>query len=115
MRYFKPKNGRLPSYSTVRRVLLGISFDDLSDKFYRWAKDYIKVDVGDWLSIDGKAIRGTVSNGTTSEQNFISLIPIFCESSGSISTILETSKGRDETRTVSVSDNCTAPLLLGQS
>jgi len=84
IKYFKPKHGRLASYSTVRRVMIGIDYDDLNDKFYNWAKDYVKVAIGDWLSLDGKAIRGTVSNGKTSKQKFLSLISVFCEKSGSV-------------------------------
>ena len=32
----------------------------------------------DWVSIDGKAIGGTVHDENTSEQSFISLVSLFC-------------------------------------
>lgn len=87
IKYFKPNKNRLASYSTIRRVMSGIKYDDFTNKFYQWAKDYIQIDKGDWLSVDGKAIRGTVSNGNNNYQEFVSLISVFNEKTGSVLTV----------------------------
>jgi len=87
LKYFKPKKNRLPSFSTVRRVMQEIDYEDFTMKFYYWATGYVDIEKGDWLSLDGKAIRGTVTNGNSSEQRFISLISVFSEKSGQILSV----------------------------
>ena len=80
LKYFKPKGGRLPSFSTVRRVIKGVDFNDFTEAFYIWSKDYIEIKKGDWLSIDGKAIKGTFDKNDIKRQHFINLVSIFSES-----------------------------------
>jgi hypothetical protein len=87
LKYLKPKKDRLPSFSTVRRVMQEIDYEDFTKGFYDWAVEYVEIEKGDWLSLDGKAIRGTVTNGTSSEQNFVSLISVFSEKSGQILSV----------------------------
>ncbi len=87
LKYFNPKKSRLPSFSTVRRVMQEINHEDFTTKFYDWAVQYVEIQKGDWLSLDGKAIKGTVSNGTSSEQKFISLISVFSEKSRQILSV----------------------------
>ena len=84
IRYFKPKKGRLPSFSTVRRVMMNIDFENFTYTFYQWSKKYVSIEKGDWLSIDGKAIRGTFSKSDTCKQDFISLISVFSDKRGTI-------------------------------
>ncbi len=84
IRYFKPSKNRLPSYSTVRRVIKGIDFDELTMAFYYWSKDYISIQKGDWLSLDGKAIKGTFNTNNMKQQHFINLISVFSDKSGTV-------------------------------
>jgi hypothetical protein len=74
----KPKKGILPSFDVIREVLISIDFDALSKQFYNWSKQYIKVSKKEWLSIDGKAIRGTVTDKSTINQSFVSLVSLYC-------------------------------------
>ena len=74
----KPKKGILPSFDVIREVLIGIDFADFSIQFHNWAKQYINITDNEWVSIDGKAIGGTVSNGCSIDQNFISLVSLYC-------------------------------------
>lgn len=53
-----PKD-RLPSYPTVRRVLIKIEQDKFALIFERWMSKYIKIEDNKWVSVGGKAIRGT--------------------------------------------------------
>lgn len=57
--YFKPKKGRLPSFPTVRRVLINVEQDKFALVFERWMSKYLKKVDNKWISVDGKAIRGT--------------------------------------------------------
>ena len=59
LEYLKPKKDRLPSYPTVRRILMGIDTDKFREIFDKWMLGYLELKDGDWISIDGKAIRGT--------------------------------------------------------
>jgi len=75
--YLKPKKDRLPTFHTIRRVLMNLDFDSFSRQFYLWSKSYIEIQSGEWLSIDGKAIGGTVTNYSSSYQSFINLVSVF--------------------------------------
>ena len=59
LEYLKPKKDRLPSYPTVRRILIKIEQDEFALIFERWMSKYIKSEDNNWVSVDGKAIRGT--------------------------------------------------------
>ena len=74
--YLKPDKDRLPTFYTVRRVLMNISYEELSKQFYQWSKSYIEIKSWEWLSIDGKAIRGT-SNKHANYQDFVNMVSIF--------------------------------------
>ena len=73
---------KVPSYVTIRDVLLRIDFDKLVESFNQWAEQYVSMCKGDTKSIDGKAIGGTVSNCSNSYQNFISLVSVFASQRG---------------------------------
>jgi hypothetical protein len=78
LEHFKPKEERLPSFYTVRRVLLGIDFQEVSRQFHKWALQYVSIGEGEWVSIDGKALGGTIAHPTNSHQAFISLVSLYC-------------------------------------
>ena len=87
IKHFKPEKNRLPSYSTVRRVIQGIDFNDFTMIFYEWSKNYIEIKKGDWLNIDGKAIKGTFDKNNIKRQHFVNLISIFSEQTGTILSV----------------------------
>ena len=70
-----------PSYSTFRRVMLGLDFTAFAELFNRWASSYVDIQPGEWLSSDGKSIRGSVSHYNSSQQDFISLVSVFTQKS----------------------------------
>lgn len=74
----KPKKGVLPSFDVIREVLIGIDFTEFSKQFHHWAKQYVPISHKEWVSIDGKAMRGTVTNGSSIDQNFINLVSLYC-------------------------------------
>ena len=73
---------RLPSYSTLRRVLLALNFNDLSLAFMNWARQHLPIEDGEWLAADGKSLHSTVTDGKTAQQNFTTIVSIFSHKRG---------------------------------
>lgn len=78
LKELQPKKSRLPSFDTVRRVIQGIDFSMISKQFQDWALQHVSLCDEDWVSIDGKAISGTVKNAGTPHLQFVSLVSIYC-------------------------------------
>lgn len=72
---FKPKKDRLPSFSTIRRVMGKIDFDELCCIFQEWADHNIVIQEREWISLDGKSISGTFPEET---HQFVNLVSLFC-------------------------------------
>src|SRR3989344_970180 len=72
---FKPKKDNLPSYSTIRRVMNKVNFDELCALFEEWATNNIIIKKKEWISLDGKSISGTFPEET---QKFVNLVSLFC-------------------------------------
>jgi len=82
--YFKPKKDRLPTFFTIRRILLVMDFGAFSAAFYNWAIASGFLNGGDLVSVDGKAIRGTVIDGKGSKQDFINLVSFYASERGMV-------------------------------
>ena len=78
-----PKD-RVPSYSTMRRVMMRVNFDELTRIFNCWANQYIELSEREWLATDGKSIRGTVIDYSNAYQAFVSVVSIFSSKQGVI-------------------------------
>jgi len=57
--YLGIEKKRLPTFATTRRVLMEIDHQEFSDVFEKWMSHYLKKEKKQWVSIDGKAIKGT--------------------------------------------------------
>jgi hypothetical protein len=68
---------RCPSDSTFRRVMMGIDFTDLAKVFNNWVNDWMPTQAQDWLGVDGKSIKATLSNYDKAYQDFISVVSVF--------------------------------------
>ena len=74
---------QIPSYSTIRRAMIGIDCAELIESFNRWAVQLVPEDEpGDWLAIDGKSLRSTIQNHCQNQQNFVSIVSGFCQENG---------------------------------
>jgi DDE_Tnp_1-associated len=73
---------RLPSYSTLRRVLLGLNYQDLSTAFLRWARQHVSIEEGEWVAADGKSLRGTLTNVDGAQQNFSAIVSLYARKRG---------------------------------
>ena len=57
--YLNVEKDRLPAFATTRRVLMSIDYELFSKVFEEWIGQYLKQKKEQWISIDGKAIKGT--------------------------------------------------------
>ena len=57
--YLNVEKDRLPAFATTRRVLMSIDYEIFSKVFEQWIGQYLKQEKKQWVSIDGKAIKGT--------------------------------------------------------
>lgn len=82
-KYFHIRSPQSPSYSTIRRAMMGVDWANLIDVFNQWAG---QLAIGDeecqWLAIDGKSLGSTVEYYRGSQQNFVSIISVFCQKNG---------------------------------
>ena len=81
---FKPKKDRVPSYSTVRRVLMKLNSKSFLQAYQKWL-DEVRLskavreeneaeESNRWYAVDGKAIRGA---NRLSETDYIHLVHLF--------------------------------------
>lgn len=73
---------RLPSDTTFRRILHQLDFHLLAQQFGQWVKGYIELESNEWVAIDGKSIKGTVSDAQTAYQNFVNLVSVYSHQQG---------------------------------
>ena len=74
---------RVPSYSTIRRVMMLVNTSDLIDAFNQWASQLTtSIDLTDWVSIDGKCLRSTCQNSQNSTHDFVSIVSLFSQNTG---------------------------------
>lgn len=45
-----------------RQLILSLDFISLQVCFYKWTRQYVPIEENEWISIDGKAIKSTVSD-----------------------------------------------------
>lgn len=73
---------RLPSDSTFRLILQHLDYARLLEVFNQWAQQHIELEAGEALSVDGKAIAGTLIEPKGSAQNFMSMVSLYCQQQG---------------------------------
>jgi len=72
------KNNKVPSHVSIRSFILATDFVSIQKAFHKWTQDYVQIEEGEWVSVDGKSICSTVSNCSNEYQNFVSLVSLFC-------------------------------------
>ncbi|OLT61460.1 hypothetical protein BJP37_23065 [Moorena bouillonii PNG] len=65
---------RVPSYSAIRRVMINLDYEELQIVFNQWSKQYSIIPSNEWISLDGKSLKNTVSNYDQAQQNFINCV-----------------------------------------
>jgi hypothetical protein len=67
----------VPSRRILAKFIQTLDFNELQNLFHTWTTHFVTIKKGEWLSIDGKAIRGTVQNANDPLHDFMSLVSIF--------------------------------------
>lgn len=74
---------RVPSYSTIRRVMMGVNWTNLIQIFNQWAGQSLEAaQKEDWIAIDGKSLNSTVENYNNKKQNFVIMLSAYSLSNG---------------------------------
>lgn len=73
---------RLPSYSTLRRVMVRVDFVAMTRAFNAWAQETIAVQPDASIPIDGKSIKASVQEYDSAYQDFVSVVSAFCTQPG---------------------------------
>jgi hypothetical protein len=76
-----PKHG-LPSYSAIRRLLINVDFNIVSQQFNKWTRSKVKILKREWMQADGKGMKGTVVDYDNKHQNFVNLVSLFVDRLG---------------------------------
>ena len=75
---------RVPSYSTLRRVMMQLDYQALTQVFNEWASQYSHNSQGQWIAIDGKSLKNTVNDCYGKQQNFVMMVSAFTHERGEI-------------------------------
>lgn len=67
----------VPSRRILAKFIQNLDFNKLQSLFHTWTTNFVNIKKGEWLSIDGKAIKGTIKNANDPLQDFMSLVTIF--------------------------------------
>ena len=78
----KIPQARVPSYSTIRRVMIQLDYYHLQIVFNQWSHQYSLIPASEWVSIDGKSLKNTVTDYDCAEQNFINCVSAFSHQRG---------------------------------
>lgn len=54
-----------------------MDFKQLSEGFYHWASQYIELSENEWIHVDGKAIKGSMSDYSLDKQRFVNLVSLY--------------------------------------
>jgi hypothetical protein len=85
---------RLPSYSTLRRVMVWIDFRTFAQAFNGWAKATFAPQRDEQLATDGKGIKASVKDYDRSYQDFISVVSAFSVEQGLVVGLEAMSNGQ---------------------
>jgi predicted transposase YbfD/YdcC len=100
---------RVPSYSTIRRVMMGMEWQSLLKVFNEWAlEEYGQRGDINWLDIDGKSLKNTRNNPNNEQQNFIMFISLFSQESGLVLHLkrIENKKGSEIEEGQAIIEHC---------
>ncbi len=66
-----------PSHEKIRTYIASLDFEQVHNAFCQWVNNHVKLQSGDWVALDGKAMRSTVQDVHTPYQNFVSMVSAF--------------------------------------
>ncbi|SSY69981.1 ISAs1 family transposase [Alysiella crassa] len=66
-----------PSHEKIRTFIGSLDFEQVNHAFCLWVNERIRLQEGDWVALDGKAMRSTLQDVHTPFQNFASMVSAF--------------------------------------
>lgn len=72
----------VPKQTNIFLMLKSLDYQQLNEALYRWVSQYLDPKDENWIAIDGKAIGSTVTDKHGSEQNYKSMVSMFCSKKG---------------------------------
>lgn len=73
---------RLPSFSTLRRIMVRLDFVALATAFNAWASETFPTRLSEQIATDGKGIKASVIDYDNRYQDFINLVSAFSVAQG---------------------------------
>lgn len=73
---------RLPSLSTLRRIMVRIDFESFTAAFNNWANEHLPLEKQAPVAIDGKGIKSSLSDYEQPYQDFVSTVSAFSVGQG---------------------------------
>ena len=73
---------RMPTFVTVRTILMHIPLEDLSAVFNRWARQRGAITPHEIINLDGKALASTVVEHDNALQSFACVVSAYCQRRG---------------------------------
>ena len=69
-------------YYFSSHLTLPLDFQTLAIQFEQWVNNTFTLETGEWVAIEGKSIKGTVTEPGTAYQNFVSLVSVYSHQQG---------------------------------
>lgn len=73
---------RLPSFSTLRRIMVRLDFEALTTAFNAWVAATFPTVAGEQIATDGKSIKMSVTHWDNAQQDFINIVSAFSVAQG---------------------------------
>ena len=77
IKLLKIERKEIPTRHVFMGLLRNIDFNKLERLFHKWTLNFVNIKKGEWISLDGKAIRGTFKHPCDDLQDFMSLVTVF--------------------------------------
>lgn len=77
-----PRDISFPSDSTFRNIIQSLDFEILAILFNTWSREQLSITPGELLAVDGKSIKSTLVGGSSSYQNFVSMVSVYSHHHG---------------------------------
>ena len=71
----------MPSHVTFRKILTSLDSKRIINHFNEWSKSQ-DLQPDDWVSGDGKSLKSTFTDYCGTEQDFASVVSLYCQKTG---------------------------------
>ena len=79
IKFLKPQKDKIPSFDTIRYVLMHIDINEFEKAIEEWVLNYFERDDDKWISADGKSIKGS-----RNDEELVHMVTFFASESKKI-------------------------------